>query len=137
MSGVSVNAASAGRWLKAPEIRHPFSQHLPHLFRIEAQQDLFALYQDRPLDEIGILGHEGNSLGTRRWRLLHLLLAIQLVARIEKRLVIAIADERIQFLLAQAAIEIDLFEGRSGFAKKTLRVAAGGSSGLEVKLHHT
>ena len=112
-------------------------QHLPHLVRIEAQQDLFAFDQNRPFDEIGIFSHQGDGLGSRGRRLLHILLAIQLVARIQKRFVIAIAYESIQLLLGEAAIEIDFLEGRSGLAKKTLRVATGGSSGLEVKLHHT
>ena len=97
--------------------------------------------QDQRISEVVTREHRLDTGGARRFiagiqaGAEHVFFA-SLVARIEKRLVIAVADERIQLLLAQSAIEIDLFEGRSGFAKKTLRVAAGGSSGLEVKLHH-
>src|SRR5262249_13723957 len=96
---------------------------------------MLPLDQNRPLDEIRILGHQGDRFRPRRRRLFHISLAIELVTRIQKQLVIAIPNQLIQLLLAQTAIQIDLLEGRSSLAKKTLRVAASGSSGLQVKFH--
>src|SRR5262249_31164112 len=103
----------------------------------EAQQDLVAFYQNGPLDQVRMFGHESDRLGARRRRLPHVLLTIELVAGVEKHFVIAVPDKRIQLLLAEAAIQVDLLEDRSGLAKKPLRVAAGSSGGLEIKLDHT
>ncbi len=112
-------------------------QRLPHLLGIEAQQNLPAFHQNGPLDQVRMFGHERDRLGASRRRVLHVFLTIELIAGIEKHFVIAIPNEQIQLLLAQAAIQIDLLEGRSGLAKKTLRVTAGSSSRLQIKLDHT
>jgi hypothetical protein len=50
---------------------------------------------------------------------------------------IPVANKSIEFFFGQSAIQIDLLEGRSGFAKKTLRVATGCSSRLQIEFHHT
>jgi len=67
--------------------------------------------------------------------LLHLALAIQLVARVEKFLVVTIADQFVEFGYGKALVQIDLFESNSSLAKETLRFAAGGSSRLEIEFH--
>jgi hypothetical protein len=70
-----------------------------------------------------------------RWRILfHVPLAVELIARIQKRAVIALADQAIELLDGEALVEIDFFEFCSLCAKPTLRVAAGGSSRFEVEL---
>src|SRR5438045_2351987 len=84
-----------------------------------------------------MLRHQRDGLSSGRRRLLHVLLAIQLVPCIEKNLVVAVADQRIQLSLGKASVQIDLCKIRPGLAKKTLRVAAARSSRLEVKRHHT
>ena len=113
------------------------SQHFPHLLRIEAQQNLLALHQNGPSYEIRIFGHQGDSFRARGRRFLHVLFAIKLIARIQEYLVIAVANQSIELCFGQAAIQIDRLEGSSGFAKKTLRVATGCSSRLQIKFHHT
>ena len=81
--------------------------------------------------------HQRDRFGARRWRFFHLLLAIQLVPRIEKQLVIPIANQRIELLRRQSAIQIDFFKRGSLFAKETLRFSAGRSSRFKIQLGHT
>ena len=125
----------AARHLSPPSIR-PL-QHFPHLVRIEAQRNLLAFHQNGPFNEIRIFGHQGDGFRARRRRLLHVLFAVKLIARIQEHLVIPVANQSIELFFGQAAIEIDLLEGRSGFTKKTLRVATGCSSRFQIKSHHT
>jgi len=109
------------------------SYQCAHFLLLKSQYDLAALHQDGPLDEIGVGGHQLQRFGARRRIFLHLALAIELVARVQKRAVVALADEAIQLLDGQSFIEVDFLEIGSLCAKPTLRVAAGGSSGFGVK----
>ena len=78
-------------------------------------------------------GHQIQRFGSRRRIVLHLALAIKLVARVQEGAVVAVADEAVQLLDGQPFIEVDFLEIGSQCAKPTLRVAAGGSSGFGVK----
>jgi len=73
-------------------------QHSRDFRFLKSQNDLGAPYQDGPLDEIGVRGHQFQGFGARRRILLHLALAIKLVARVQERAVVALADEAIQLL---------------------------------------
>jgi hypothetical protein len=65
---------------------------------LESQNDLGALYQDGPFDEIRVRRHQIQRFGSRRRIVLHLALAIKLVARVQERAVVALADEAVQLL---------------------------------------
>jgi hypothetical protein len=80
-----------------------------------------------------MLAHQPNRLLTRRRRLLHLFLPVQLIAGIEKALVVPFADQRIQRGFAQPLVQVDLFVLRAPIAEETPRVAAGASSRLQVE----
>jgi hypothetical protein len=49
--------------------------------------------------------------------------------------VVAFADQAIQLGDGQALVEVDFLELGASGAKRTLRVAAGGSGGFQIKLH--
>src|SRR3954452_5971216 len=83
-----------------------------------------ALDQDRTLNQVGVLGHEFQRLGTRRRILLHAAFAVKLVAGIQELFVVARTDQGIELRYGEALIQIDFFEGHSFFAKQTLRFAA-------------
>jgi hypothetical protein len=103
---------------------------------VEAQNDSRSAHQNRPFDQVRILRHQPERLGARRRILFHAALAIEFVARIQKQLVIAIANQFVELRDGEFPIEVGLFERDALFAKQTLRFAAGGSSGLEVELEH-
>ena len=74
-----------------------------------------------------MLGHQADGILARRRRFFHIHLAIQLVTRVEKDLVVSITDQCIQFCLAETLIQVNLFVFRALVAEETPRVAAGGS----------
>jgi hypothetical protein len=104
---------------------------------VKTQNDLRSADENRPFDQVRIFRHQIESLGARRRILFHAALAIEFVTRIEKQLVIAIADHFIELCDSELSIEIDLFKRDALFAKQTLRFAARRSSGLEVEVKHS
>ena len=66
---------------------------------------------------------------------LHVALAVEFVAGIQEVAVVALADQLVEFLDRQSLVEIDLLKLDAFFAKQTLRVAAGGSSGFQIEFH--
>src|SRR5205814_7992624 len=61
---------------------------------------------------------------------------IDLVPDIQELPIIALANQLFQLGDRQSLIQIDLLHLDSFFAKQTLRFPAGGSSGLQIELHH-
>jgi len=112
----------------------PHLQKFAHGVFLEAQDDIPAIFQDGPLDEIRMGRHQFEGLGARRRVFLHSAFAIKLVARVEECSIVPLADQMVQLLDGESLIEVDFFEFRSLCAKPTLRVAAGGSSRFEVEL---
>src|SRR5262249_22075796 len=94
-----------------------------------------ALHQNRPLDQVWILGHELQRLLARWGMVLHAAFAIQLVASIEEQPVITLAYELVQIGYGKTAIQIYFFKFESFFAKPPLRFPAGGSSRFPVEFH--
>ena len=76
-------------------------------------------------------------IGARGRMLLHVALAIEFIAGIQKLAVIARADQLLELGDRESFIEIDYFEFNALFAKQTLRLAAGGSTGFQIELHHS
>ncbi|HTS31565.1 MAG TPA: hypothetical protein VMH81_37095, partial [Bryobacteraceae bacterium] len=112
--------------------------HQPnHRRLIEPQHDVGSLHQNRPLDQVGILRHQLQSLLARWWMVLHAALAVQLVPRIQKQLVVALSDQPVEFFDGQPLIQVDFLKIRALFAKPTLRFPASRSSGFQIKFHHS
>src|SRR5207302_2701802 len=87
-------------------------------------------------DQIRIFAHQLQRLGARRRILLHAALAVQIVACVEEFFVVALADQLVQLGHRQSLVQIDFLKFRALFAKQTLRFAASGSSGFQIKFHH-
>ena|SRR5579862_5139789 len=68
-----------------------------HAVFVEAHDDAASSDDDGPADETWVSGHPGDGLATRRRVIVHGLLLKSLRAGIEKILVIAPADEFLQF----------------------------------------
>ena len=72
-------------------------------------------------------GHQADGLLARRRRLLHLHLAVQLITRVQKCLVVSITDQSVQLGFGETLVQVYFFVLRTLVAEETPRVAAGGS----------
>ena len=104
---------------------------------VKTQNNSRSADENRPLDQVRIFRHQPQRVSARRRILFHAALAIQLVARIKKQLVVAIANQFVELRDRELSIEIGLFKCNTLFAKQTLRFAAARSSGLEVEVEHS
>ena len=86
------------------------------------------------LIKLGILRHEFKRFALGRGILLHAAFPIENVSRVEKLAVVSFADELFQLLHAEALVEIDELEFDASVEQETSCFAAGGSSGLLMKL---
>ena len=73
-------------------------QQLRHGLGVKPKDDLGAFHQNGPLDEIGILGHEAQGFLAGRWILFHAALAVKLIAGVEEKLIVALADQVVELL---------------------------------------
>src|SRR5215831_1160288 len=111
-----------------------YSQLRNALF-VEAQNHVAACKNHGTPDQIRLLRHKTNRLRTRRWLLLHLRFAIQLVSRIEELLVILVADQIFDFRRAQFFFsEIAEIKLKAALFHKLLRLAARRAVWLMQKL---
>src|SRR5260370_32256598 len=107
-------------------------------FLVKAKDHLRTANHHRSASQIWLLGHQLDGFRARRRMLLHVSRAIQLVARIQKVLVIALADQLFELRWTQPFfIQIARFEFGTEFQQETSCLAASGSSGLvqECDLH--
>src|SRR5205085_1778407 len=107
------------------------------LFYFRPHHDLLAVYQNGALDQVGIFAHQLERFFARGRIVLHAALAVELIPSVQKIFVVALADEFLQLRYGQALIQVDLVKFDASCAKGTLRVAAGGSSRLEIEFHHS
>jgi hypothetical protein len=82
-----------------------------------------------------MLRHQLQSFGARGRRLLHAALAVELVSGIQELAVVAGTNQLVERLDREALVEIDFLKLDAFCAKRTLRVAAGGSRGFEIESH--
>src|ERR1035437_4015714 len=113
-------------------VDHARASALPHF---AAQHDARAVHQDRALDQVGMPRHQFQSFGARGRRLLHVALPVELVSGIQEFAVVAGSNQLVEPLHRESPVEIDFLKLDAFFAKRTLRVAAGGSRGFEIESH--
>src|SRR5580700_2602910 len=101
---------------------------------VKPNDDLQSGSKKRPSDQVWLLGHELESLGSTGHMFGHFSRAVQLVARIEEALIVTIPDQLIQFgftypLFVQVARrEID-----PQLLQKRFRLPAGGTHRLLIE----
>jgi hypothetical protein len=107
-----------------------FQQLLVRLF-VKTEDDLLAADYHGPANQIWILRHQPDRFRSR-WRLLrHAFRPVELVPWIQKLLVVACSDKRIQFRFAQRFfVQIARIQFRTMFEQETSCFAARRSSRL-------
>src|SRR5215831_6575484 len=101
---------------------------------IESDDDARAMREKRPPNQIGRLRHQLDGVGSRRRLLRHVALAIKFVARTQEFLVIALADQLIEFGFREGLlVEVARVEVELELEQETSCFSACGSSGLLVE----
>ena len=108
--------------------RQPFQR-----LAVEPQNDLPPRNRDRPLDQIGVCGHQAQRLPAGRGILFHLHFAVERVAAVQELLVVALADQLFERCDAETFVEIDRLQLGASFHQETPGLAATGSTGFLVE----
>jgi len=105
-------------------------------FFVEANDNASSGKDHGPANQVRLLRHHANRFRTRRRILLHIFGAVQLVPRIQKVPMIAVANEFFEVIRSELVfIQIVKVQRYALLLQETSCFAAGGSSGLVKEFH--